>query len=748
MKTKTTEERLAGGVDQRWKAQNNLASDIRNCRVEDVGLGWKNDRGWENLIPVHDNMTRTFTPAELENVSNPVRFLKVWTRHGGSEVYYLYERNGKLMYHFGNQGAASEREVILESGRNIPKADDPGTQLTPFGRFALVQNGYEAPFKFWGRVHQSPFGWTMAPNPPVVYDVNLDEIDTPQHMEAGQGSYVTSWRSVGLGNTDNGDWSHYRYKVSFVSDTGSESPLSDGQATTWKVENTDQDNFKAGIVLDDIPTGDSNVVARRIYRTKNLENNAAEKYYFCKQLNDNTTKTYVDIIPDSLMLEEAPAKTDSILINQSFKYAATYNGCIWVAGGDDFSTNIRYSDRHLPEQFDAFRFFDVGMRQGGEITALVPYSNSLLVFRAGSIEVISAISDDTYTIGTLDSDIGTRATNTIKEVPGVGLFFLTKDGVYAIQGGQSGAGLVTAKVESVSAGLYGEWKRLSEGSLARATATYSTMEKEYWVHYPCDGETENTRGAVFHRDIQQWSLRNLSDGVSVTSHTGTNTNYQMAFTCLDSDPEGWIVIGTYPDYPYAAAGAVANQDKTFFPGFDLQVWSANCQWGVTGRRTSETAQAISYSLHDQAKATDDCAWISTWDDFGDDSIKKRIHSVEIEMVSQGYNDLVMTYASDYTFSTLTGGTAAPMIIEKYYTLASEPVWTITSGNPNVKNLAIWGENWSNGQLCRVRFDVHTGLVSHFQWGIQSANPFHIISYNVEYSSSDQKVITRRGGSGS
>ena len=746
MKTKTTEERLAGGVDQRWKAQNNLASDIQNMRVEDVGLGWKNDRGWENVIPVQDAMSIIFTDEQLLNVKEPTRFLKIWSRHGGSEVYYLYERNGILHYHFGNAGTA-DREVILESGRNIPKADDPGTQLTPFGRFALIQNGYQAPFKFWGRYLQSPFGYTMRPNPPIVYDVNLDQIDTPQDLESGQGEYVTAWRSIGLGNDDAGDWNHYRYKVSFVSDTGSESPLSDPMGTTWKVDGDTQDNYKVGIILDDIPVGDNNVVARRIYRTKNLENNAAEQYYFVKQLNDNTTKTYVDIIPDSLMLEPAPALTDSILINQSFKYAATYNGCIWVAGGDDFSTSIRYSNRHLPEQFDSFRFFDVGMRQGGEITALVPYSNSLLVFRAGSIEVISAISDDTYTIGTLDSDIGTRATNTIKEVPGVGLFFLTKDGVYAIQGGQSGAGLVTAKVESVSAGLYGEWKRLSEGSLARATACYSTREKEYWVHYPCDGESENTRGAVFHRDVQQWSLRNLSDGVSVTSHAGTNTNYQMAFTCLDADPEGWIVIGTYPDYPYSAATTVPDNALTFFPGFDLQVWSANCGWGITGRWSAAGDNTVTYNLFDQAKGVNETKYVSTWDDFGDDSIKKRIHSVEIEMVSQGYNDLVMSYASDYTFDTTAGGTAAPMIVEKYYTTASEPVWTITGGT-DVKNLATWGENWSNGQLCRVRFDVHTGLVSHFQWGIAGRNPFHIISYNVEYSSSDQKVITRRGGSGS
>ena len=210
MKTKSTEERLAGGVDQRWKVPSNLASDIRNCRIEDVGLGWKNDRGWENLEPVADAMSRVFTDAQLANVREPTRFLKVWSRHGGSEVYYLYERNGQLHYHFGNRGTAANREVVLEQNRNIPKADDPGTQLTPFGRFALIQNGYEAPFKFWGRNSQSPFGWTQRPMPPRVYDPDLDQLDDPQDLDTQQGSYLTNWRSIGLGNDQNGNWSHYR----------------------------------------------------------------------------------------------------------------------------------------------------------------------------------------------------------------------------------------------------------------------------------------------------------------------------------------------------------------------------------------------------------------------------------------------------------------------------------------------------------------------------------------------------------
>ena len=59
-----------------------------------------------------------------------------------------------------------------------------------------------------------------------------------------------------------------------------------------------------------------------------------------------------------------------------------------------------------------------------------------------------------------------------------------------VTGGQSGAGLVGLSVKPISGQLHEEWDRLSEGSLARATATYSPREKEYWVHYPVDGDTE------------------------------------------------------------------------------------------------------------------------------------------------------------------------------------------------------------------------------------------------------------------
>ena len=739
MKSKPVDERLAGGVDQRWKTSTNNASNIKNCRVEEQGLGWVNDRGWEPLIM--SPVGTTTLPLGLGDIPFPTRFLKVWTRHNGGEVYYIYERNGKLKYDFGNTGGASVREVILKEGRNQPKANDIGTQLIAYSRFALIMNGFDRPFKFWGRGETTDFGWSQPPNAPNVFDPNPEAREEGMSvMDEGDVCFYqsSSTRTVGMGNSADNEYSTYKYKVSYISDTGSESPLSASVAQTWKVDNAAQEGYYS-CFLTNIPVGPKGTVARRIYRTKNLENNAAEVYYFVKQLNDNSVQDWLDIIKDSLLLAEAPDGNASIILPQSFKVGGNWNGCMWLAGGSEISTKIHYSDRYLPEQFNRFRFFDVGGRTGGAVTALVPYSNNLVVFRENSIEAISAIADDEYTISTITADVGTRATNTIVEVPSVGLFFLTNDGVYALTGGQAGAGLVQLQCNKVSAGLHKEWKRLSESSLARATATYSKREKEYWVHYPVDGDTENSRGAVYHSQNNSWSLRNLSDP---KYQVKTNLAYGMYFTHLDVDPEGWTIIGTYPNYPYTSASV---SEFVGFPGYGLQVWSAAPMFGHWIDWTS-TTQTENYTVNDASKRELDCIYETVFDDLGDDSVKKRVLSVEVEMVTQGYNDIQLSYRSDYVFNPTDGGGASAMTVEKYKTINSEPVWTLADPG-DVKNLAEWGDPWSGDQLCRVRWDIHTGLVGATSWRIHGINKFHIISYHIEYMDGKQKVITHRGSDG-
>jgi hypothetical protein len=743
MKSKSLPDQIATGVDQRHKAETQMASDIKNMRVEDQGLGFVNDRGWEPVVMHRDDETITL-PVNFTLQRAPCRFLNIWTRHGSSEVYYLNERQGELAYTFGNGGGGTRR-VVLESGRNIPKSDDPGTQMTSFGRWSLILNGYDRPQKFWGREYMTPFGWLQRPGVPSAHRPNPEYADKPYDTKTGDIGFVLSdvkaKKLIGLGNSGNGTESVYKYKISFISDTGSESPLSEPVGEEWAIDDSTKEGYWS-VMLSDIPTGPKGTKARRIYRTKNISEGQPQKYYYVKQINDNVTTDWIDILPDSFLLTDAPDGNASIVLPGSFKHGESFNGCIWIGGGEDLDTTIRYSERYLPEQFNRFRFFELGSRNGGGITALVSYYNMLIVFRENSIEAISAIAEDEYTISTISNDIGTRAANTIVDVPTVGLFFLTPDGVYVLQGGQSGAGQVTLEALKVSGGLHKEWDRLSEGSLSRATATYSKREKEYWVHYPVDGDTENSRGAVFHTQTNSWTLRNLSE----PDHLVDGNKVQMNFTQLATDPEGWIIMGTYPDYPYVNT---IDSNFTGYPGFGLQVWSASNSFGSYLSFTGLDGQGDNvYDVIQSPKGTGGCRYASVNDDLGDDSIKKRIISLEIEMITQGYNDLTLSYISDGGFTETVAGVSAPMIVEQYKTTGSEPVWTVSSGSTDVKNLAAWNLNkWSGPQLCRVRWDVHTGLVGAFKWILTSGNKFHIISHQIEYMDSKQKIITHGGSNG-
>ena len=124
MKTTSTSEIEAKGVDQRYRAAPNAASNVEgHFHPDPNGGGWINDRGIEPLIPL--DATITIPTIDIPKRLQPVRFLSVVSRHQGAECYYLYEQNGDLKYDMGNKGTYVGQSIrqtsVLSSGRKIPK---------------------------------------------------------------------------------------------------------------------------------------------------------------------------------------------------------------------------------------------------------------------------------------------------------------------------------------------------------------------------------------------------------------------------------------------------------------------------------------------------------------------------------------------------------------------------------------------------------------------------------------------------
>ena len=99
--------------------------------------------------------------------------------------------------------------------------------------------------KWWGREAYSDFGFLSATPVPTLagvdtkYIIYRDGKIPEQKIEFLESGDVcvrfgkTAYQ--GLGTTTKGDINRYDYKISFVTDTGSESPLSDSATISWTI---------------------------------------------------------------------------------------------------------------------------------------------------------------------------------------------------------------------------------------------------------------------------------------------------------------------------------------------------------------------------------------------------------------------------------------------------------------------------------------------------------------------------------
>ena len=732
MKSKTLFEKLAGGVDQRNRPDANGASQIVNMRLDEQGYGWVNDRGWEELIEKN-----THTAFATSTYADSILRLNIWERHSGSEIYYLEKHDdGIIRARVANNSGVTSTFVVyhvIALDRTLAKPDDADEQFVPFGRFMAIINGKDQMLKYWGRDRTFPFGFTqqtpalniMTADPNYFFSPKPNSQSNEIAISFGSGS------TVGLGTSANNDVNSYRYKMTYITDTGSESPLSDAVQVGWQNK---EDDLRFGTMIQDMPVGPPGCVKRRIYRTKNLSNfetGGDVIYYLLTEIEDNVSRNYVDAIPDNLLVVQAPSENDSVVISNNYKYGASWNGHFWLAGGSGTETRLIYSERGLPEQFPAFNYFDLGNTAGGSITGLFSYYDNLLVFREKSIDIVrSRGNGDTYSVSTLTTDIGTTAANTIQHVPGYGVMFLSYDGIYLISGGTLGGSSVDIK--RVSDRIHKEMKRLSVGSLATAKAAYSHKEKEYWVMYPVDGNTKCTRGTVFHSLAGVWSFRHAEKDSAGVSALGS-----FRFNDISTNPNGWFVLAPEVTITAGIGFNFVGQNA------GLQVWSATDKFGQS--TTFTNADDNIYTLSVIPTVRDPSVWESVWEDFGDDSAKKRVASVEIEMLTRGHNDIEMLWATEWK-DVFTSAGNNPQAVPEFFKSINEDSIMGSTTNTEDKSIATIGTDvWNEPRVVRIRWDVQTSLISTFKFRIKTSNVFQIVSYQMNYIDGGRKTVNMRAG---
>ena len=735
----------AAGVDQNLKAPLGTADDIFNFRKHQQ-TGWICDRGiepWWDPSPsfqVGPEITDTLINTLL---GDKVDSLFVWKKQSNNQVYILVEQGGRLYYIWGAKGSTAAADwrrniVFIDSNRHIPKMNEVGTQYIPYGNRLLIINGVDEPIWFYGDTKYRDYSF-LLPTPQLeLLPIDAEYLDGGD-LVSGTAAPEFINTPLGLGDRGQGDTSVYAYRMSFIMDSGSESPISAPVFVNWTIPDAAAAERRFGVFINELPQGPEGCVARRIYRTKNQRladiTGAGEGiYYLVKQINDNSTTEYIDITSDNILVNQANF-TESSVIDSSYLYGAAWNGRVWLAGGLTHPTKIIYSAQGLPEQFGVFDYFDVGSEKGGSITGVFAYYNNLLIFRETSIEVVR-FNNGQYSISQVSPSIGTKATNTIKLVPEIGVVFLTEDGFYSINGGLDGGSQIS--VTKISQAIAKEMELVSTVAIQKSTATYSPKEKEYWCHYPSPGSIIPSRGAVIHTDDATWSLRHADTKIR---------NFRFYFTALATDPDGNILIGTQPRWR-TALGLSCDPTTANATGnlVGLHVWSGAPYWGYNLTATVSNQNVWTYTAAKNLLQQN--IWESGWIDFGDNSIKHRVFSVDVEIMSFGDYDIGLDWGQDYDSTWNAAPSQKPSKSELVFTKSEDPVAGPANAAITKVPFTIGTSALKDGRIIRIRWDVSTALVDNFRFRLKSTNSMHILSFNVTFDSNDQLPLNQKPRSNS
>tara|TARA_R110002051_G_scaffold324958_3_gene424782 strand:- start:149 stop:2371 length:2223 start_codon:yes stop_codon:yes gene_type:complete len=531
MKTQTFQTFRLRGVDDRWRVTPDSASDIREMSW-DLNDGWRTAGGYD-LISL-DNIDSL---SEF-NSSGRVTSIHWYARHNGASRYTVFEnQRGNLckLNPRGFEGGApafidlrdSENRVwdagasLTSRTRFIPNASSAGSQSATFGGRLYIINGRDEPLVFDGRsTSRAGFGnQPSGPEATVIFRSDLLKEENTSGSSANTGYFLgTRVRSQGLGSCNptgtysddsatypDGKLCGYQYRVTFVNKRGQESPMS---------EASDMCTFeccqgKRRFTAVTIPVGGPDVVARRVYRTRDLLDDngdaifpeSGRNFYFIKEVQDNETTMVEDGVPDSNVGELRDPEDFGAWPSQA-RYISVFKNTVFLAGMP--GNEVRYSAPGMPEIFPLFNSFDVGGANSGEITGMHPTRNALVVFKQRGVYLIKG-SPGAFDIVTLNEDVGCTAPNSIKELPGVGLAFLGSDGVYLLKGALENTGTITGVVD-LSVPIKKTLKRMDRSNAIGAVGVINRSDKEYWLCIPTIGQRNNLL-LIFHYEVGSWSFR-------------------------------------------------------------------------------------------------------------------------------------------------------------------------------------------------------------------------------------------------
>ena len=679
------------------------ATLIENWTVDPATEGLVSRVGYERYRP---NVASGFSPfTSLGRIDSLYVSQQL---PGGARQHILFESGGVLyLYYESGQNA----QLVSLSSRTVPNATDAASVYAQVGDRIVVTNGYDYPVVInpWPLPRASeltagvaaqiirPLGWAgRPPQPEVLAVATLDSGATPNSAYQYTGNSTSNWYPAygsaicfpniyGMGYSDGSDATrenNYRFKVSFISDTGSESPLSQEALTEWTIELGNY-GFRYAPTLR-IPIGPKGTRARRIYTTTD----DGLEFFFSADCRNNVEQLFhVSRRSNALGFAAPLDRASSVFPAPRARVCAAYKDCLFLDGGANESDTLFFSKPGFIDQFGSVDYIRLPS-DGGSITGLYSYYNNLVVARENGLDVVTGSYPD-FSAQTVTRQVSCRAPSTLAAVPGVGVMFLAQDGVYALRGGLDGGSVF--EVTEVGQPINEELTRLTAECAARAVAQYSPVDRAYHLYLPVDGSDRPGLGVVFHVEKEGWSIR---------------TGFPVG--CLARTFNGDLLFGHHTG---AEAGGV-NPEAGLFAISGIRAMGGSMTQDVFTQGPPPTSR-----------------YESAWHDFGDSQIKKQVQYVTVWIMSTGSVNIDLAYYKDFDNATVTG--RENKYIAQSPDRAKQPVYDTAILDTDV---------WQTSRLVPIRIPVAVQSCSWFKFSIETTDDLVLVGYELEFGVKGTQVV--------
>jgi hypothetical protein len=692
---------------------------LENVTVDPATFGWSTRVGFEKYRP---NPAFRFEP--FHNLG-PIDSLFVFEQLPGGRRYSILFESGGTLYLFWEVGAEGLL-YALQAGRTVPAPGEAASQYTVMGDAVLVTNGRDTPVvvRPWplpdatytatavGVGVVRPLGWTSKAPSPDLLDVQTitSAAGAPAaSSDTVTGDSVTLWwpdgrgairlpKAYGLGFANNttsadGQAADFRYRVSFLMENGSESPLSDEVAVSWVLEGNTE-GFRYCVAMR-LPLGPPGVVARRVYRTQNTSVDSPTygdtDLYLLDTVRNNTDDLWYDPYRSTAVGALAPAITESIpLPSPRAGTAAVFQDCLFLDGGPEDPNTIYFSHPGLPDQFGAASYIRLAA-PGGAVVRLFSHYRVLVVLRENGVDVVSGDFTNGFQATTVTSQVACRSPHTVDQVPGLGVVFLAQDGVYALQGGFDGGSEM--QVLRLSEPIKRTLRRLTPDCAARAVGRYSPMDRAYHLYIPVDGNDRPNLGVVFHTEKEGWSTRT---GFPVGS--------------LDRLHNGQLIFG------HNTGSAPGNDDPAGL-------------FVISGRRAmGGSIVGDAYVENGPPTSVIKTAWL----DLGDAQLQKRVQYATLWAMTTGSVNITAEAYKDFQREGL----------ECRPYLAQPPD---AANLPVYDSATIGTDVWEDTQLVPLRIGVAQQSCAWFALEVSTTDDLLLVGWEVEYRLPGTNTIAGKRG---